>query len=77
MRAEQTVMMEIAKDFIVIKDAGRDGEDRMKSSAVRFLDSRGQSHAFINWSVVLKVVRRLPADSMGQGRLWMGHRRAT
>lgn len=36
MRAEQTAMIEIAKDFIVIKDVGRDGEDRLNFSAVHF-----------------------------------------
>lgn len=36
MRAEQIAMMEIANDFIVMKDAGRDGEDRMDVSAGRF-----------------------------------------
>lgn len=36
MRAEQIAMIEIAQDFILMKDAGRDGEDRMDLSAGRF-----------------------------------------
>lgn len=44
MRAEQTAMMELAQDFIVSKDAGRDGEDRMDLSAGRltFLTREGK-----------------------------------
>lgn len=36
MRAEQTAMVKIANDFIVTKDAGRDGEGIMDLSAGRF-----------------------------------------